>query len=105
MSDKEPPEITWDEVAYSWRIDELVEGRLPPATRDDVLTLATIGALRLVPLLNDGARQMALDAMLTAAENRTEPASDQEPRDPVRIEQTRLAMLRTFEQARQRGNE
>ncbi|WP_217230772.1 hypothetical protein [Streptomyces anulatus] len=105
MSDEESPETTWDDVAYSWRIDELVEGTLPPTTRDDVLTLATIGALRVVPLLDDGARQMAWDAMLTAAENRTEPASDQEPRDPARIEQTRLAMLRTFEQARQRSNE
>ncbi|WP_327391471.1 hypothetical protein OG728_39030 (plasmid) [Streptomyces microflavus] len=105
MSDEGSPEITWDEVAYSWRIDELVEGTLPPTRRDDVLMLATIGALRAVPPLNDSARQMALDAMLTAAENRTEPASNQEPRDPARIEQTRLAMLRTFEEARRRRNE
>ncbi|TWV53563.1 hypothetical protein FRZ03_09780 [Streptomyces misionensis] len=45
MSDEAAPDLTWEEIADCWRLDELVEGRLRPSTSDDVLPLMTIGAL------------------------------------------------------------
>ncbi|MFE1190051.1 hypothetical protein [[Kitasatospora] papulosa] len=102
MSEEESPDEAWDEVAESWRIDELVEGRLMPATNDDVLTLAAIGALRMQPPLKKDARRQALAAMLAAAASGAEPHSS---RDPARIEETLQTMLQRFREVQQRGEE
>ncbi|MFF5027865.1 hypothetical protein ACFY2J_27145 [Streptomyces collinus] len=39
MSDEAMPDVTWEEVADSLRLDDLVEGRMRPTTSEDVLTL------------------------------------------------------------------
>ncbi|WP_030788464.1 hypothetical protein [Streptomyces sp. NRRL S-920] len=98
MSDE--ADVTWEEIADSWRLDELIEGRTQPTTNDDVLTLMTIGALRPRQPPNEAARRRALDAMLAAAEGDTDAVEDHPPRDPARIEQTLQATLQAFEKAR-----
>ncbi|MGW3387307.1 hypothetical protein [Streptomyces cinereoruber] len=103
MSDE--ADVTWEEVADSWRLDELIEGRMQPTTSDDVQMLMTIGALRLRHPLNEAARRRAFDAMLTAAEGGTEAEEDHTPRDPARIEQTLQAMLQAFEKGRRQRPE
>lgn len=105
MSDEAMPDVTWEEIADSWRLDELVEGRMQPTTSDDMLTLMTIGALRGRRPLNETARQKAFDAMMAAAEGRAGADEDQTPRDPARIEQTRQAMLHAFEEAERQREE
>lgn len=99
------PDVTWEEIADSWRLDEQVEGRMRPTTSDDVLTLMTIGALRGRKPLNEGARRNAFDAMMAAVVGGAEAEGDQIPRDPARIEQTRQATLRALEEARQQLEE
>jgi hypothetical protein len=105
VSDEAVPDVTWEEIADSWRLDELLEGRMRPTTSDDVLTLMTIGVLRdrRAPL-SEAARCKALDAMLAAADGGA-GAEDQTPRDSARIEQTRQAALRALEEARQQHEE
>ncbi|MER6194958.1 hypothetical protein [Streptomyces cyaneofuscatus] len=46
MSDESTPDATWEDIADSWRLDELLEGRMRPTTYNDVLTLMTVGVLR-----------------------------------------------------------
>ncbi|WP_159045403.1 hypothetical protein [Streptomyces sp. H036] len=106
MSDEAVPDVTWEEIADSWRLDELLGGRMRPTTSDDVLTLMTIGVLRgrRAPL-SEAARCKALDAMLAAADGGADAGDDQTPRDPARIEQTRQAALRALEEARQQREE
>ncbi|GGS28908.1 hypothetical protein GCM10010269_79550 [Streptomyces humidus] len=106
MSDEATPDMTWEEIADSWRLDELLEGRMQPTTSDDVLTLMTIVALRdrRAPL-SGAARRKALDVMMAAADGGAGAEDDQTPRDPARIEQTRQAALRAFEEAQQRREE
>jgi hypothetical protein len=106
MSDEAAPDVTWEEIADSWRLDELLEGRMRPTTSDDVLTLMTIGVLRgrRAPL-SEAARRKALEVMLAAADGGAGAEEDQMPRDPGRIEQTRQAVLRALEEARQQGEE
>ncbi|NEB54121.1 hypothetical protein G3I48_17825 [Streptomyces griseus] len=72
MSDESAPDVTWEDIADSWRVDELLEGRMRPTTYDDVLTLITIGVLR-GPLLppSETARRRAFDAMMCAAAGST----------------------------------
>ncbi|MFE0775411.1 hypothetical protein [Streptomyces sp. NPDC058861] len=105
MSDEAVPDVTWEEIADIWRLDELLEGRMRPTTSDDVLTLMTIGVLRgwRAPL-SEAARRKALDAMLAAADGGG-AEKDQTPRDPARVEQTRQATLRVLEEARQQREE
>ncbi|MFE9121325.1 hypothetical protein [Streptomyces sp. NPDC007172] len=69
MRDETASDVTWEEIADSWRLDELLEGRMRPTTTDDVATLMTIGALRggRAPL-SGAARRKALDVMMAAAE-------------------------------------
>ncbi|GLX22424.1 hypothetical protein [Streptomyces lavendulae] len=106
MDDEAVPEVTWEEIADSWRLDELLEGRMLPTTSDDVLTLMTIGVLRgRRPPLSEAARRKALDAMLATADGCAASEEDKTPRDPARIEQTRQAMLRALEEAQQQGEE
>ncbi|MFE0857275.1 hypothetical protein [Streptomyces mutabilis] len=105
MSNEATPDLTWEEIADSWRLDELVEGRLQPSTRDDVLTLMTIGALRSRQPLDEAGRRKAFDAMMAAAGAGAEAGPDQTPRNPARIEQTCQAMLRAFEEAQQQCEE
>ena len=106
MSDETAPDPTWEEIADSWRLDELLEGRMQPATSDDVLTLMTIGVLRGWRPLNEAARWDAFDAMMAAAgDDGTETKEGQTPRDPARIEQTRQAALRALEEAQQQREE
>jgi hypothetical protein len=105
MSDETTPDVTWEEIADSWRLDELLEGRMRPTTSDDVLTLMTIGALRGRLPLNEAARRKALDAMMAAADGGAEAEEDHAPRDPARIEQTRQAALRALEEAQQQREE
>ncbi|MFI6689489.1 hypothetical protein [Streptomyces sp. NPDC050485] len=105
MSDETTPDVTWEEIADSWRLDELVEGRMRPTTSDDVLTLMTIGALRSRQPLNEAARRNAFDAMMAAADGGTGAEGDQIPRDPARIEQTRQAARRALEEAQQQREE
>ncbi|MET7297094.1 hypothetical protein ABZS79_34230 [Streptomyces griseoloalbus] len=105
MSDETAPDVTWEEIADSWRLDELLEGRMRPTTRDDVLTLMTIGALRGRQPLNEAARRDAFDAMMAAADGGAEAEEDQAPRDSARIEQTRQAALRALEEAQQQREE
>ncbi|MFI2906913.1 hypothetical protein ACG2OD_01385 [Streptomyces sp. PDY-4] len=104
MSDEATSDGTWEEIADSWRLDELIEGRLQPTTRDDVLTLMTIGALRPRHTLDEAAQRRAFDAMLAAAGGGAE-TEGQTPRDPARIEQTLQATLRAFEKAQQQRTE
>ncbi|MFC8949507.1 hypothetical protein [Streptomyces rochei] len=99
MSNEATPDLAWEEIADSWRLDELVEGRLQPSTRDDVLTLMMIGALRSRQPLDEAGRRKAFDAMMAEA------GPDQTLRDPARIEQTCQAMLRAFEEAQQQCEE
>jgi hypothetical protein len=101
MSDEAAPDVTWEEIADSWRLDELVEGRMRPTTSDDVLTLMTIGALHGRRPLNEVARWKAFDAMLAAGGGAVADENST-PRDRARIEQTRQAALRAFEEAQQR---
>ncbi|MGW0316018.1 hypothetical protein [Streptomyces flavidovirens] len=105
MSDEATPDVTWEEIADSWRLDELLEGRMRPTTSDDVLTLMTIGALRGRPPLSEAVRRKALDAMMAAADGGAGAEEDQTPRDPARIEQTRQAALRAFDEAQQQREE
>ncbi|MEU0665232.1 hypothetical protein ABZ508_13630 [Streptomyces lavendulocolor] len=105
MSDEATSDGTWEEIADSWRLDELIEGRLQPTTRDDVLTLMTIGALRPRRPLDEAAQRRAFDAMLAAAGGGAEAEEGQTPRDPARIEQTLQATLRAFEKAQQQRTE
>ncbi|MFJ9967115.1 hypothetical protein [Streptomyces avermitilis] len=106
MSDETTPDVTWEEIADSWRLDELLEGRMRPTTSDDVLTLMTIGALRgRRPPLSEAARRDAFDAMMAGADGGAEADGDQIPRDPARIEQTRQATLRALEEAQQQREE
>ncbi|WP_328373771.1 hypothetical protein OG800_50895 (plasmid) [Streptomyces sp. NBC_00445] len=105
MSDETTPDTTWEEIADSWRLDELLAGRMRPTTSDDVLTLMTIGALRGRHPLNEAAQQNAFDAMMAAADGGVEAEEDQIPRDPARIEQTRQAALRALEEAQQQREE
>ncbi|MEV6581341.1 hypothetical protein AB0M92_24630 [Streptomyces sp. NPDC051582] len=106
MSDEATPDVTWEEIADSWRLDELLEGRMRPTTSDDVLTLMTIGALRgRRPPLSEAARRKALDVMMAAADGGAGAEEDQPPRDPARIEQTRQAALRALEEAQQQREE
>ncbi|MFF9458630.1 hypothetical protein [Streptomyces flaveolus] len=102
MSDEATPALAWEEIADSWRLDELVEGRLRPSTSDDVMT---IGALRSRQPLDEAGRRKAFDAMLTAAGGGAEAGPDQTPRDPARIDQPCQAMLRAFEEAQQQREE
>ncbi|MFE2271432.1 hypothetical protein ACFXB4_19565 [Streptomyces lavendulae] len=106
MSDEATPDVTWEEIADSWRLDELLAGRMRPTTNDDVLTLMTIGVLRgHRPPLNEAARRKALDVMMAAADGGAGTEEDQTPRDPARIEQTRQAALRALEEAKQQREE
>ncbi|KOU73736.1 hypothetical protein ADK61_22380 [Streptomyces sp. XY66] len=105
MSDEATPDVTWEDIAGSWRLDELLEGRMRPTTSDDVLTLMTIGALRGRPPLSEAARRKALDVMMAAADDGAGAEEDQPPRDPVRIEQSRQAALRALEEAQQQREE
>ncbi|MFF9244541.1 hypothetical protein ACF1AY_35390 [Streptomyces sp. NPDC014776] len=98
-------DVAWEEVADSWRLDELMEGRMQPTTSDDVLMLMTIGALRPRQPLNEAVRRRTFDAMLAAAEDGAETAEDHTARDPARIEQTLQATLQAFEKARQQRPE
>ncbi|WP_159054114.1 hypothetical protein [Streptomyces sp. AS58] len=104
MSDEATPDMTWEEIADSWRLDELVDGRMRPTTGDDVLTLMTIGALRgRRPPLSEAARRKAFDVMMAAADSGA--GTEEAPRDPARIEQTRQATLRALEEAQQQQRE
>lgn len=105
MSDEATPDGTWEEIAESWRLDELVEGRMQPTTSDDVLTLMTIGALRGRRPLNEAAQRKAFDAMMAAAEGSAGADEGQAPRDPARIEQSRRAMLHAFDEAQPQREE
>ncbi|WND40807.1 hypothetical protein RI578_41700 (plasmid) [Streptomyces sp. BB1-1-1] len=105
MSDETMPDVTWEEIADSWRLDDLVEGRMRPTTSDDVRTLMTIGVLRGRPPLNETARRNAFDAVMAAADGGAEADRDQISRDPARIEQTRQAALRALEEAQQQREE
>ncbi|MFD8413950.1 hypothetical protein ACFV2Q_19695 [Streptomyces sp. NPDC059650] len=106
MSDEAMPDVTWEEIADSWRLDELLEGRMRPTTSDDVLTLMTIGVLRgRRPRLSEAARRKALDAMLAAADGGAGAEEDQTSRDPALIEQTRQTALRALEEAQQQREE
>ncbi|WP_331735844.1 hypothetical protein OG605_38465 (plasmid) [Streptomyces xanthophaeus] len=106
MSDEATPDVTWEEIADSWRLDDLLEGHMRPTTSDDVLTLMTIGALRGErPPLSEAARRKALDAMMAATGDGAGADEDQAPRDPARIEQTRQAALRALEGAQQQREE
>ncbi|MEU7073013.1 hypothetical protein AB0B30_28165 [Streptomyces narbonensis] len=106
MGDEAVPDVTWEEIADSWRLDELLEGRMRPTTSDDVLTLMTVGVLRgRRPPLSEAARRKALDAMLATADGGAGAEEDQTPRDPARIEQTRHALLRALEEAQQQPEE
>lgn len=101
VSDEAAPDETWEEVACSWRLDELLAGRMSPTTKDDVQTLMVIGALRSRRPLNADARHSAFEAMMSAAVGRAVAGADQAGRDPARIEQTRQAMLRAYEAAQE----
>ncbi|MGW3313607.1 hypothetical protein ACWDG9_44385 [Streptomyces sp. NPDC001073] len=46
MSDEAAPDTTWEDVANSWRVDELVEGGLNPSTHDDIAMLVVVGLMR-----------------------------------------------------------
>ncbi|MEU7733201.1 hypothetical protein AB0B51_08705 [Streptomyces griseus] len=106
MSDESTPDVTWEDIADSWRVDELLEGRMRPSTYDDVLTLMTVGVLRgPMPPPSETARRRAFNAMMRAADGRTGGEEEQSPQDPDGIEQTRLAMLRAFEEARRQREE
>ncbi|MEU2354353.1 hypothetical protein ABZ599_15530 [Streptomyces misionensis] len=105
MSDELTPALTWEEIADSWRLDELIEIRLQPSTSDDVLTLMTIGALRSRRPLDKARRREAFDAMMAAADGGAETGPEQTLRDPARIEQTRQAMLRALEEDQQQREE
>ncbi|MFI8952883.1 hypothetical protein ACIGO6_41365 [Streptomyces sp. NPDC053750] len=105
MSDEAGPDVTWEEVADSWRLDDLVEGRMRPTTSDDVLTLMTIGALRGWRALNEDAQRKAFGVMMAAAEGGALAEEEQTPRDPGRIEQALQATLRAFEEAQQQRDE
>ncbi|MET9733386.1 hypothetical protein ABZZ79_22855 [Streptomyces sp. NPDC006458] len=105
MSDEAMPDVTWEEVADSWRLDDLVEGRMRPTTSDDVLTLMTIGALRGRRSLNEDAQRKAFGVMMAAAEGGALAEDEQTPRDPGRIEQALQAALRAFEEPQQQRDE
>ncbi|MFF6979298.1 hypothetical protein ACFZAV_16485 [Streptomyces sp. NPDC008343] len=105
MSDETTPDVTWEEIAGSWRLDELVEGRMRPTTSDDVLTLMTIGVLRGRQPLIEAARRGSFDAMMAAADGGAEAEEGQILRDPARIEQARQATLRALEEAQQQRDE
>ena len=78
MSDEATPDMTWEEITDSWRLDELLEGRMQPTTSDDVLTLMTIGALRdRRPPLSEAARRKAFDVMMAAADGGAGAEGDQ----------------------------
>ncbi|MET8816438.1 hypothetical protein ABZW47_31110 [Streptomyces sp. NPDC004549] len=101
MSDEATPDISWEDIAESWRLDELLAGRMQPTTSDDVRTLMTIRALRDQWPPNEPARLKAFDAMMAAAEGGAGTDKNQTPRDPARIEQTRQAMLSAFQKPQQ----
>ncbi|MFD8727807.1 hypothetical protein [Streptomyces sp. NPDC059611] len=97
MSEDDTSDVTWEEIAESWRLEELLDGRMRPTTGQDMTTLMMIGALRgQRPPLSEAARCKALDRMLAAADSGAQAEEDQRTRSPARVEQTRQEMLRAL---------